>query len=436
VCSGIEAISTAWEPLGCFEPAWFSEIESFLCSVLAAHWPEVPNLGDMNKLAARVLLGDVEAPDILVGGTPCQSYSLAGLRKSLGDERGQLTLNFIRLADAIDTVRLAAGKPPCIILWENVPGILSTKDNAFGCFLAGLAGEDLPLVPAGKRWTSAGCVFGNQRAITWRVLDAQYFGVPQRRRRVFVVASAGAVRPEQILFESQSLPGDSEASKEARKGNAPAARTSLRDSSWPPDVSYAVTSKWHKGTGEASGAEYHNLVGDQPRAVHQNASGELRCYDTVATIGTNQNASGRNTPLIALAFPANLSGTQCATTEDLCPALGAKNPTAIAFVERRRAQGRTVETSNDLAFCVTSPGESGRTDNRQILDTLMRVRRIMPVEAERLQGFPRGHTLVVHKGKQAKDSPRYKAIGNSMAVPVVSWIGKRIIKAITGETLS
>ena len=209
VCSGVEAASLAWESLG-WQPAWFAEIEPFPAAVLNHHWPHVPNYGDMTKLEARILSGEIEAPDILVGGTPCQAFSVAGLRNSLDDERGNLTLVLVRILNAIDRVRKRLGKPPAILVWENVPGVLNTKDNAFGSFLAGLAGEELPLEPAGKRWTNAGCVFGEQRNIAWRVLDAQYFGVAQRRRRVFLVASGGGgVDPAEVLFERPGLRGDS-----------------------------------------------------------------------------------------------------------------------------------------------------------------------------------------------------------------------------------
>ena len=183
LCSGIEAASVAWEPLG-WQPAWFAEIEPFPCAVLAHHWPHVHNHGDMTLLVGKILSGAVEAPDILVGGTPCQAFSVAGLRGSLEDERGNLTLVLIRILDAIDFIRARNGQPPCILVWENVPGVLNTKDNAFGCFLGGLAGESLPLEPAGKKWTNAGAVLGPTREIAWRVLDAQFFGVPQRRRRI------------------------------------------------------------------------------------------------------------------------------------------------------------------------------------------------------------------------------------------------------------
>ncbi|EHU6836384.1 DNA cytosine methyltransferase, partial [Salmonella enterica] len=146
VCSGIEAASIAWEPLG-MRPAWFSEIEPFPCAVLAERWPEVPNLGDMTQIAASVAANEVAAPDLLVGGTPCQAFSIAGLRKGLADKRGQLTLAYVELVNAIDYSRIRQGLPPVIFCWENVPGVLSSKDNAFGCFLARLAGEDEPFEP-------------------------------------------------------------------------------------------------------------------------------------------------------------------------------------------------------------------------------------------------------------------------------------------------
>lgn len=217
VCSGIEAASVALGPLG-FVPAWLSEIDPFASAVLAHHYPAVPNLGDMTAIARRVLAGDVAAPDVLCGGTPCQAFSVAGLRNSLADARGNLTLKFVELADAIDHVRLARGEPAAGILWENVPGVLSTKDNAFGCFLAGLAGEDEPLQPPGGRWANAGAVYGPARSVAWRTLDAQYFGVAQRRRRVFVVASArNGLDPAAVLFEWDGMRRDTAPSREAWK---------------------------------------------------------------------------------------------------------------------------------------------------------------------------------------------------------------------------
>ncbi|NMY32655.1 hypothetical protein HBR94_14225 [Pseudomonas sp. WS 5412] len=209
VCSGIEAATQAWHPLG-MRAAWFAEIEPFPSEVLVHHYPDVPNHGDMTKLAALVLAGKIPAPDVLVGGTPCQAFSVAGMREGLTDPRGALTIKYVELADAVDYVRAGQRKPASVIVWENVPGVLSDKGNAFGCFLGALAGEDCELQPPGKKWKDAGCVYGPKRTIAWRVLDAQYFGLAQRRRRVFVVASArDEFDPTEVLFEREGARRDS-----------------------------------------------------------------------------------------------------------------------------------------------------------------------------------------------------------------------------------
>lgn len=179
VCSGIEAASVAWHGLG-WTPVGFAEVEPFPSAVLAHHYPSVPNFGDMTKFKEWDI--GTAGFELLVGGTPCQAFSVAGLRKGLDDERGNLSLTFCELANHFD---------PEWIIWENVPGVLSSKDNAFGCFLAGLCGESEPLVPDGK-WENAGLVSGPKRTIAWRILDAQYTGVAQRRRRVFVCAVRGS----------------------------------------------------------------------------------------------------------------------------------------------------------------------------------------------------------------------------------------------------
>ncbi len=208
VCSGIEAASVAWHMLG-FRASWFAEIEPFPSAVLAHRWPAVPNLGDMTRLSSKVLAGMIDAPDILVGGTPCQAFSVAGMREGMSDPRGALTIKYVELANAVDHVRNARGDDETIVVWENVPGVLSSKDNAFGCFLAALVGESEALEPSGPRWTNAGCVYGPRRAAAWRVLDAQYFGLAQRRKRVFVVASARAdFDPAAVLLEREGLRRD------------------------------------------------------------------------------------------------------------------------------------------------------------------------------------------------------------------------------------
>lgn len=218
VCSGIEAASVAWcRELG-WEAAWVSEIDPFPCAVLAHHYPSVPNYGDMKTLPARILSGEIEAPELLCGGPPCQAFSVAGKRRSLDDERGNLSLSFCEVADAIDTVNASHGREPCVVFWENVPGVLSTKDNAFGCFLGELVGADAPLFPAADRWAGAGLVSGPKRTAAWRILDAQHFGVPQRRRRVFLVASAReGFDPAKVLFECPSMRRDPSSGSEPER---------------------------------------------------------------------------------------------------------------------------------------------------------------------------------------------------------------------------
>jgi hypothetical protein len=229
VCSGIEAASVAFAPLG-WKAAWLAEIEAFPSAVLAHHYPAITNLGDMTLIADRIDAGEVEAPDLLCGGCPCQSFSVAGLRQSLSDQRGNLTLEFIRIADAIDRIRRRDGKHPAWVLYENVPGILNTKDNAFGAFLGGLCGGDTALDPPADGWPSAGVVAGPGRVVAWRCLDAQFFGLAQRRKRVFVLALGGPRRwtcADALLPIIDSLSGHPAPSRKTRQGTSAVTAPSL-----------------------------------------------------------------------------------------------------------------------------------------------------------------------------------------------------------------
>lgn len=198
ICSGIEAASVAWGPLG-FSFKWFSEIADFPSRVLAEKYPQIPNLGDMNDIPDKISEKSIFAPDIICGGTPCQAFSLAGWQNGLNDDRGNLTLKFVDIIEANDAVRLESNSPRTIVFWENVEGVLTDKTNAFGCFISSLAG--LSDVISGQKWPNAGIVHGPKRNVAWRVLDAKYFGLPQQRRRLYVMAGGSDFYPENVLFE-------------------------------------------------------------------------------------------------------------------------------------------------------------------------------------------------------------------------------------------
>jgi DNA (cytosine-5)-methyltransferase 1 len=504
ICSGIEAASVAWGPLG-WKAAWFSEIEPFPCAVLAHHYPEVPNLGSMTEIPALLALGEIDAPDVLCGGTPCQAFSVAGLRRSLDDARGNLSLVFCEIADAIDQRRDAAGQQPCIVFWENVPGVLNTKDNAFGCFLAGLAGEDDALVPPGGKWTDAGAVFGPARAVAWRVLDAQYFGLAQRRKRVFVVASArDDFDPVAVLLEFDGVRRDSAPSREAGEATAggAAAGAGVGDAGGPGlDFQNVAT------TGEVCGT----LMGEAQKKAGQAGHGVLTTGAITHSLrgegfDASEDGTGRGTPLVPVSFKENMStpawgvgvsqtlqalnfeavafsaqacqlpgpdrdtsvsesltcSQQAAVafsskdfgadaTTDLSPTLRAMGHAgshangggqmAVAFpiisdADRSDSSARTPSPDAEGRVRLRDPGLGVGNDGDPMftlqatkphaVGTAMQVRRLTPRECERLQGFPDDYTLVPNRGKPAADGPRYKALGNSWAVPVVRWIGARI----------
>lgn len=298
VCSGIEAASVAFAPLG-WRAAWFSEIDPFPSAVLAHRFPDIPNYGDMTKLPEMILNGEIEAPEMLCGGCPCQAFSIAGQRKSLDDDRGNLTLTFIEIANGIDHVRSVRGERPCIVFYENVPGLLSTKDNAFGCFLAGLVGANAPLESGteGNKWPTAGYVAGPQRKVAWRTLDAQHHGVPQRRRRVFVIASArDDFDPSKVFFEPQSVSGDSQSSIEARQSSSPDFEGSIGSTSQGLDVSLGSEKPVTPTVVAGYGKCYNDLKDGGCLAVHSEASvfsqSSFANYDESETTGTIRAVGG------------------------------------------------------------------------------------------------------------------------------------------------
>ena len=420
VCSGIEAVSVAWR--GLMRPLWFSEIEPFPCAVLAHHYPDTPNLGDMTALPQKIINREIPAPDVLVGGTPCQAFSIAGLRNSLDDERGNLTLTLIHILEAIDYVRCQDGKQPCVLLWENVPGVLSTKDNAFGHFLAGLAQEREPLQPTGGKWSNAGYVH-SARTIAWRILDAQYFGLAQRRKRVFVVASARPRSVAQILIERKSLCWDIETSGSAEKNI-----TTYTESSFGTYIRSAVG-----GVVTASGGA---LGGGSETLVVHGTQDPIISSTTAHCLGRN---GGQENILFDIAHSSDVVRIQ---DDDTTPTLtarmgtGGNNIPCIALagdtIGRQPHNGGNGNGFDDsgVSYTLTT------TDIHGVFNGLT-VRKLTPSECEKLQGFPPGYTQIPYRNKPASDchdSPRYKAIGNSMATPVIKWIGERMINYIGDDT--
>ena len=325
VCSGIEAATVAWHPLG-WEPVAFSEVDAFPSAVLQHHYPTVPNWGDMTKFQEWP---DADV-DVLVGGTPCQSFSIAGLRAGLADPRGSLMLTYLGLAGRYR---------PRWVVWENVPGVLSSNGGRdFASLLRGLAE----------------CGYG----FAYRVLDAQHFGVPQRRRRVFVVGHRGDWRrAAAILFERDSVPGHPQ--KTVEQGEGP--------TWWNGDpVSQTLDAVLHKG----------QMMPEKNRF-----------------------------PVIAVGDVSSSPAT--ATRMEIAPSAAWITP-SVTVLDRLRTMC--------MSTAKTTMGSSGRVG----------LRRVTPTECERLMGFPDNYTRVPFRAKPASDTPRYKALGNSMAVPVMRWIGTRI----------
>lgn len=463
VCSGIEACTVAWHDLG-WEAIAYSDIDPFPQALLQHYYPEVPLHGDFTELQDQEWIVDA---DLLVGGTPCQAFSLAGKRQSLSDDRGNLTLQFVRLADAIDNLRQAAGRKPAIIVWENVPGVLSTDDNAFGNFLAGLCGCDSPIEPPRNGWSYAGVVSGEKRTAAWRILDAQYFGVAQRRRRVFVCASSGTRGwgcADALLPITESVRWHPRPSRQKGKTLAPTVTAS------------SPFSSAGGGNYEENGYQVVDSTGYQ---------GD-RIYNTNDAFGTLPSQGGNNGGgaggLVAgtltsrdwkgVGFDSedklviNALDTECGLAKQNHQSV-INHTIAVQNTQTRKGQRNGTGLNDDVMFTldthephsVTVPAaataftwDAGAAFDpsvteectptlkaKKAVDTAVHqpaqaIRRLMPIECERLQGFPDNYTLIPYKGKpECGDAPRYKALGNSMAVPVMRHIGKQIQKVFGDE---
>ena len=382
VCSGVEACSVAWEPLG-WEPVFYSEIEDFPSAVLGHHWPEVPNHGDMTNFEEWGYgTGSV---DVFCGGTPCQSFSVAGLRKGLSDERGNLALTYCRMVDQLR---------PKWFIWENVAGVLSSNGGRdFGSILGAMA--------------ELGYVFG------WRVFDAQHFGVPQRRRRLFLVGCAsGDIRDiGQVLFDAEGGQGDFGSGGKASEGFAGEAsgctdRSSKRINTL--DTQCGLEKLTHQSL---KSGHYIVETFDQQR------------FDQWGTNKTASTVKARDYKDVTdmVVYENNPSDAR------LKP-LGEKSSTVIA---RWGTGGNNVPlvmhgTQDPIVSDKAMPVQTNQ-GQESVLFIDKTVRRLTPVEVERLQGFPDNHTNIPWNRKDfAPDSRRYKAMGNSMAVPVMQWLGRRI----------
>lgn len=475
IFSGVEAASLAWEPLG-WEPVAFSEIEPFPCAVLAERWPDVPNLGDITKIDWKEEIDG--AIDLVVGGSPCQSFSVAGKREGLKGASG-LMFEYIRCVQELR---------PRWFLWENVPGALTSEDGgAFGQLLSEM--DELGY------------------SLAWRVLDAQFFGVAQRRRRLFLVGHLGAESPAEVLFESDCLSGNPQSSREKRKELASragrsAACAGFKYSAAPRanTLGYAeeqantLTADWHAPAvlplqgnmiGRADSADRQGMAMSQygtETAGCLTARGDSspcadRGQNIVCMTGTQAHchisneiagcltahmgkddapvvmggAISENAANEAFGFAQNtrnevrivgdgtLSGALAARpgmkqTTFVCTGSTYPINEQIATRDKKlgRGTGLGVGADGDPAFTLLANHPhmvASEIGDKPAGVNPMLVRRLTPLECERLQGFPDGHTLIAWKGKPAEecpDGPRYKAIGNSMAVPVMRWIGRRI----------
>lgn len=412
ICSGIEAATVAWEPLG-FEALGFSEIDRFPSAVLKHHYPHVHNFGDFTTIQAA----DNGTIDILVGGTPCQSFSIAGLRRGMADKRGNLALEFLRLA---------ARTRPRWVVWENVPGVLSSNGGRdFGAFLGGMVE----------------CGYG----FAYRVLDAQYFGLAQRRKRVFVVGYLGDWRrAAAVLFERESLSWNPPPRSKARESLAGTlgARTcnsvGVQDAQSGDLIAPSLTSNPYGDHESREGLLVAHSLNAKGGSGRIDAESETFVTHSLRAEGfdASEDGTGRGVPLVPVAYRTtgndgvyelgDLAGCLNTGTDPSAQvitfALGSHDGAADGDQTNRcHANGGPVGSgiSEEVSYSL----RAGRTQN---IANVSAVRRLTPRECERLQGFPDDYTAIPYRGKQAADGPRYKALGNSMAVSVMAWIGRGI----------
>jgi len=406
ICAGVGGFGLGFREFGHVLSA--VEWDRAAAGVYKYNNPEVEMFSDLTKIEATDLPWDADNL-VICGGTPCQAFSVVGKRGSLSDDRGNLALTFNNLCDAIDDLRLNAGKEPAIIIWENVCGAINTDDNAFGCILAGMAGSDSPLVPVGEqRWTNSGMVVGPRRNVAFRVLDSQYFGVAQRRRRIFAVAIGGSRKwaaPEALIPFQKSLPRNPKKGEKSGEGSSGNAGSSATGTS--RDV--------------AQGADVYNgeITGETAATVTSatgiaNASGpKVLAVDTL-----NHTTGDVNQTLKAASGGKNESlGVVCSWAGDVTP----KAAEDVSVTLRSQQGGEGVGVAQNLT-----------------------VRRLSSRECMRLQGWPDTHCDFKMElepdgnrwkptGKVVKqaEGPKYRQAGNGVTANVAAYIAGKLMEVLS-----
>ena len=406
LCEGISTATVAWKDL--MKPVGFAEIDEFPSAVLKHHYPDVPNFGDITKYKEWKLETD---PDLVIGGTPCQSFSVAGLRGGLSDSRGNLTLTFVNILNRFR---------PKWFIWENVPGVFSSnKGRDFHSFTEGLQAIGY--------------------SIGWRVLDAQYFGLAQRRKRVFVVGNnSNDLRGiTEVLFEREGLLRDlaqsqqkgKDATKKVRERSTGYDQRKKEVSAFSAHMSEPMVHKDKSGT----------LQAKNPTAVVYEAHAQDARYreqDVSPTIQA-RHCNMTNTPLV---YQSNQTDARVKDMGDTCQTViarwgtGGNNQPLVQqkedpkiFQQNQRDEVRYIGEDGNISGALSS--DSGAKQTNYVHENSV-IRRLTPVECERLQGFPDNYTQIPWKGKVKEDCPdshRYKALGNAMAVPVIQFLGKNIV---------
>lgn len=394
-------------------PVWASEIVSECVSITRRHFPNMTHLGDITKINGA----EIEPADIITFGSPCQDLSVAGKRAGLAGERSGLFGEAIRI---IEEMREATNNEyPTFAVWENVPGALSSnKGLDFRSVLQAFADCEIPM-PESGRWATAGIVRGGKCDVAWRILDAQHWGVPQRRRRIFLVADFGGQRSAEVLFKPESLRGDFKTCRAPGEETARSVAGGIG--------SAAGFNGWRSVTGTVEYQEECAPCLYENHAQDSRVTGPLKVSPTISQ---KWGTGGGNTPIVCM------SDTQGHATVDvdLCPTLNCMHEQPY-IVKAYTLDCRNLAGNEELSGTLQAKSGSGYSLN-YINPVLLKqiIRRLTPIECERLQGFPDGWTSRGHDGKSISDSARYRALGNSVALPCVEYVLGGIAEVLLCET--